>query len=97
MAATTERAILSTGMMFGAACNSRHRSGPARWRCKQSAAGRAPPRRKSKSADRTANPQNLSSFVQTNTARPGCRGRIRKNPSMSRLEMPCGDGALAVA
>jgi hypothetical protein len=28
---------------------------------------------------------------------PGCRGRIRKNPSMSRLEMPCGDGALAVA
>jgi nitrogen-specific signal transduction histidine kinase len=28
---------------------------------------------------------------------PACRGRIRDNPAMSRLEMPFGDGALAVA
>jgi C4-dicarboxylate-specific signal transduction histidine kinase len=31
------------------------------------------------------------------TARPACRGGIPDNPAMNRLEMPFGDGALAVA
>ena len=43
---------------------------------KQSAAGRTSPRRKSKSADRTTNPQSVA-VRQTHTARPAYRGRIR--------------------
>jgi hypothetical protein len=37
-----------------------------------------------------------SPFVR-HTARPACRRGILDNPAMNRLEMPFGDGALAVA
>jgi hypothetical protein len=75
-------------------------------------ADHAPPRWKAKSADRAANPQSVA-VCPDNTARSACRGcdrqtiageagrrwkaTSRDNRSMSRFEMPLGDGALAVA
>ena len=58
------------------------------------AVGRTP-RWQGNSADRTAI-HNRSPFVQTHGS-PRLRGGILDNPAMNRLEMPFGDGALAVA
>ena len=78
----------STGMIFGAACISRaivpDRSGSARRRVNKVL--RAARRRGGKVSPRIARRiHNPSPFVQTHTARPACRGRIRDNPAMSRL------------
>ena len=75
-------------MIFGAACISRaivpDRSGSARRRVNKVL--RAARRRGGKVSPRIARRiHNPSPFAQTHTARPACRGRIRDNPAMSRL------------